>query len=311
MRKIMVLLAAAVVLAACNAGSDKVDCLYDILPYFQDEDKGPAYYAETALAYGFYADTAQWAVLSYDDALAGVITSRTDGSKHSYDLSAGPDEMLAPTLRLGPVTSTHLMLVVCFPDTYSYAYRQVPMTPGIGNISISITFRTWKTTAPYTDAKWIIMGQIPPHTVDCIYTVTPQVEDSPGVVAPCAHAVGYTFLGDTTKWKVGSYDKAVKGILSPVTGTGDLKADTTVKVTGGDGVPLIFDSIVRRRAILLVCDTVLRACAIKQVQTDYNVGELADGMNFLSAFQTDSVYYSQGWKIFNAPEPKPVEPKEE
>ncbi len=309
MKRIIVILAALSVLAGCSAGPKDVDCVYIVNTHFQDEEKGPVAKAENVVGYIFYADTTEWKPASYDDAEAGVVTSSVSGRTRSYDLMSEPGN-ISGGLELGAITSTAVMAVVCFKDTRSYAYRRVPMEPGIGRLTVGLTFRTWKTTAPYTDSKWTVVGQTPPHTVNCTYLVATFTEEAQGGPdIPVTDGVGYAFYADASQWKVTSFENAMAGIISPQSGTGDLNYDIAGTLTADGKISIA--GITRRRVMIVICDPESQCYAWRQATIDYNVPVVEDSFSFPLWAEGITVHYpATGWTAVGPPKPEP-EPEPE
>ncbi len=142
-------------LAACDK-SLPVKFTYTVTPYVQSADKGTVGLCAGAGGYAFYADTSAWEVTSYEDAEAGVLTSRGgQGTKHfDFDGVQGEDGRISQS----PITGQPVMAVVYYPASRSWAVRQVPVGAGIDTIRVSVTFRTWNADSTYTDSKWKVFN---------------------------------------------------------------------------------------------------------------------------------------------------------
>lgn len=78
-RNLLLLLSAVALLAGCFT-KVKHETFLVLIPWAKDGTTNPAVrMGGGVMAYAFAADTAQWDVLSYEDALNGIITSRTTG----------------------------------------------------------------------------------------------------------------------------------------------------------------------------------------------------------------------------------------
>ncbi len=159
MKKIIV----AMLLSAAVSGCEKpsVDCDYVVTPLVQAEENGEVAAATDVVAYAFYADTAQWAVANYADAENGILTSRTGGGTMNYALSAIQDDR--SDLTLGRITQKPVIVVVCDKAGRIYAWRQIPMEPGIPSIEVKVYFRPWKTVSPYTEGGWYMVNEFLPE----------------------------------------------------------------------------------------------------------------------------------------------------
>lgn len=150
--------AVAVLFAACLTGCKKVvyDCDYRISCYVQDTSGAKDRTLESALAFAFYGDTAQYEVASYEDALNGVVTDRRSGEKRTSEVSAVSG---AEGLAILHLTSTPVILTVCDTENRLYAWRAAAVGAGLDEIYVSLRFRPWREAKRYTEAKWFMVNQ--------------------------------------------------------------------------------------------------------------------------------------------------------
>lgn len=151
----MIVVLAALGLAACEKVT--MNTTYYILPRLQYQKDSVLWFVDGALAYTFYADTAQWAVASLADAQAGTLTNKFDGSKRGYDIRTeqGADSVLV----CGPVVQEPVLMVVCDPVDGLYAWKQVPTAKNLPSVVSGMIFRLWRTDSVYVDAKWTVVNE--------------------------------------------------------------------------------------------------------------------------------------------------------
>jgi hypothetical protein len=162
MKRTILILSAVVALLASLGGCTKVkvECMFEIIPYRVSAADAERVLADNILIHAFYADTAAWRVASYDDALAGQITSKTDGSTQSPTFSAEQSD--DGWVYLGPMTSVNLILVACDRTNRIYAWRAAQAGENVPSVQINVTFSPYKTEGEYTESKWTIINETPP-----------------------------------------------------------------------------------------------------------------------------------------------------
>lgn len=119
-----------------------LDCY--IVPSLQLAEDGPVTQSADLTAYAFTADTTSWRIASYADAVAGVITSKsnpqetrkTPDFKAFYETTTGRYGM--------EVSSPTLMVVVVDPVQKMYAYSQQDVELKGDPVEFPLLFRPWK-----------------------------------------------------------------------------------------------------------------------------------------------------------------------
>lgn len=142
----------AVALTATSCFKDvKMDCRYHLRPYYQAESGGVAVQGENIVAYAFAADTTQWTVASYDDALNGVLTSKTSSEKRSDAMVRAEQQDSTVVLQL---TATPATIVVVDTVNKLYGWRMTEVVENLPDLYVSITFRPWSVKKRYTEGAW-------------------------------------------------------------------------------------------------------------------------------------------------------------
>ena len=166
-----VLLTAILLTAGCK--SAKVDCRYEILPYRQVEKGGPLTIADSVVAYAIYGDTSQWSVLSYEDAAAGVFTSRYGSQTRNADLMAEQDS--AGWLVFPSLQQLKMVMVVCDRADTIFAWRQSSIEENLPYLNVKMCFQPWQTDSTFLYAKWN-MVLFHPRSTSSGSTETPTTE---------------------------------------------------------------------------------------------------------------------------------------
>lgn len=148
--RIITLAAVAVVVTGCFK-KVTMDCRYHVRPYYQAESGGVAVQGEGIIAYAFAADTTQWTVASYEDALNGVLTSKTSGEKRSDAMERVEQQDSTVVLQL---TVTPVTIVVVDPINKLFAWRMTEVVENLPDLYVSVTFRPWSAKKRYVEGPW-------------------------------------------------------------------------------------------------------------------------------------------------------------
>lgn len=147
-------LIAAITLTVASFGSCvkmKLDCDCVVRPMMQYEEKGESVQISDVVAYAFHADTSKWAVASYSDALAGVITDKETGETMEYDYT---DELWEDGNFKINFTSRPAMMLICNLTQEMYGWAQVPLYDNLDKIILTVTFAPWRPNEAYRDGIW-------------------------------------------------------------------------------------------------------------------------------------------------------------
>lgn len=171
-----------------------------------------------AVAYAFDADTAAWTVASYDDALAGIITSRSDPDRKNTvpfaSSSAFGDE---GWIRLA-LDREQQMIVVVDPVDQLYAFTQQQIGENLGQLTVSLLFQPWKSGNSYKSGNWLFFNDFysEPLRLECFVDAKSQAAEEAEAL-PLESPKIYAYAADTTAWRIASYDDAVAGIITSKT----------------------------------------------------------------------------------------------
>lgn len=148
--KIIVLAAVAVATTSCFK-KVTMDCRYHVRPYYQAESGGVAVQGEGTIAYAFAADTSQWTIATYDDALNGVLTSKTSGEKRSDAMDRAEQGDSTVVLQL---TATPATIVVVDTVNKLFGWRMTDVVENLPDLYVSVTFRPWSVKKRYAEGAW-------------------------------------------------------------------------------------------------------------------------------------------------------------
>lgn len=229
MRKIGYILLSALALSAVSCFKEvafRTEYVLKPLRQGTSDDRNPAV-IPGATAFAFGADTASWTVASYDDARAGVITSKSDPSvKQSVPLAASQPyvfEGVEGWISLA-LNRERQMIVAVDPVDRLYAYTDQSIGVNLSPLYVSLVFQPWKPGFSYRSGPgtgsgiWSIYNEFyePPLLLDCFVDARAQAKegDEP---APLRSAKVYAYAVDTTAWRIVSYDDALAGVITSKT----------------------------------------------------------------------------------------------
>lgn len=172
---------------------------------------------EGALAYAYKADTTEWTVATYADALAGIVSMKEDPSQRlslPY-AQAAPYEKEGTTGWLSmSLSQASQMVIVVDPVNRLYAYTQQKLAQNLPATYVAVQFKLWKAGNSYKDGNWSFYNEFykPPVALDCL--IDPRVQRvENGSVDSIAQVKAYAYAADTTLWYTASYEDAANGVI--------------------------------------------------------------------------------------------------
>ncbi|MCM1151305.1 MAG: hypothetical protein NC209_06715 [Alistipes sp.] len=178
------------------------------------DDRNPAVVPD-ATAFVCDADTAEWTVASYDDALNGIITSKADPAvKETAPLALSEPYGADGWIRL-PLDREWQMVVVVDPLDRLYAYTQQQIGENLPMLTVSVLFQPWKTGSSYKNGNWSFRNDfyVDPSRVDCFVDARVQSVEE-GAAEPLESPKIYAYGVDTAQWRIASYEDAVDGVIT-------------------------------------------------------------------------------------------------
>lgn len=217
-------LAAALALTGCfKEVSYRTTYVLKPLQQLTQDDRNPSVIAG-ATAFAYDADTTAWCVASYDDALAGVITSKDDPAQKRTE----PVAVSQPYVYEGaegwlqmPLDREWQMVALVDPVNRLYAYTQQQLAQNLGTTYVSAVFQPWKSGFSYKNGNWSIYNDFysPPVFLECfVEALSQQAEgDAETPLAGTDQLKAYAYAVDTTEWRIASYDDAYAGKITSKT----------------------------------------------------------------------------------------------
>ena len=142
-------------LARCSKGYGPVDLTFTVYVNLQTKSTPNAdtLYTDNWIGFYYYTDTLQHKLLSYEDALAGKLTS-LNGETTVDGLMA---EVFDTTrVQFRNMTGNAVLLWIVQPDSMVYAWRQLDLVDGLDSMETRLFFRTWRPN-DYLENRWNIV----------------------------------------------------------------------------------------------------------------------------------------------------------
>ena len=168
MKRVLAIVLVALGLTGCfkKVGFDTTIVLY---PKVQEVSNGEFTVAEGVTAYAYYVSGKDWKVLSYEDAVAKVITNtKSEATKNEPAVEAvpygaeGEEPDMLGRLKI-KTAKQRVMLVVLYPAAEMWAYRHYEAGENLPTTTMKFHFRPWKSDE-YTDSDWIFNKKPAPAT---------------------------------------------------------------------------------------------------------------------------------------------------
>jgi hypothetical protein len=119
--------------------------------YEQATTDGGYIHSTDAEVYAFYADTTEWKIASWEDAMAHRITNKTTGEQRDTPDAFGSfnaSEEYQSSIRL----EHSAMMVMLFPEAKVYAYRKYELPENLAEVTTKLYIATWRPS--YNSAGW-------------------------------------------------------------------------------------------------------------------------------------------------------------
>ena len=130
---------------------------FNLAVYDQVDSEAAFSHAEELDTYAFYADTTEWYIASWEDAVAHRITNKTSGQTLDMPDVVGefnPEEQYQTTLLVEQPVS---MLVVVNPALKLYAYRKYELPENLPDIYAKLYMAAWRPT--HNSSGWIVVNR--------------------------------------------------------------------------------------------------------------------------------------------------------
>lgn len=315
--RILYILTAAVLLAGCF-DSVSYKTRYVLKPLVQEASGDPYNALLGVQAFVYAADTTLWTVASYEDALNGIITSKTNPS----DRQTTPLAVATAYEELGtewwlqlPVGGPSLMIVAVDTEHKLYAYTQQAfvenMTEGL---YVSLVFKLWKTGKSYIDGKWYFFNDFytPPTSVTSYIDPKVQREEGGADEALADNMVyTYAYAADTTAWYIASYADAVSGIITSKTEPVTQRTNPSFKAYKDSATGLYAMTVSSETLMVVVVDKADQIYAYSKQTVDIQAAPVTFSIT-LRPWKNVTLYEEDGWRVVDesATPEEPTDPEE-
>lgn len=152
----------------CGCFKDVVDyTIFNTVIYEQATTDGSYTRAQEVEMYAFAADTTEWKIASYEDALAHRITNKLTGEVKSDPEAFGSfnaSEQYQCSIRLDAASSVPAtrgkrctMLVLVCPESKIYAYRRYELPENLDHVDTKLYIALWRPS--HTSAGWRVVNE--------------------------------------------------------------------------------------------------------------------------------------------------------
>ena len=282
---------------------------YLLKPLVQYTSGGMNEPLDGVIGYAFEADTTEWTVLSYEDAVQGIISRKDNPSEQIATpiAEALPSEIegMADRIELTlPPRSVMLLMV----DTVNrlYAYTDVEMKENIGKLYVTLIFKPWKEATSWKEG-WSFYNPFfePTVTIESFVKVAAEQTEN-GTPETIQNVKVMAFAADTTEWRIASYDDAVGGMLTS-------KQDSLVTRSNPEfnGYETNEKGTFRMQVsasplMVVVVDRTHRLYAYSKQTVDFADPTLSPTFSVLfPLWQTSWIMEQNGWRVVN-PEYEPA-----
>lgn len=296
LRKLITVFVCALVLAGCFK-SVSYKTTYVLKPLLQLKSGADENPLENAIAYAYAVDTTSWTVASYDEALAGIITSRRNPTEKidTPIATSEPYELEGTTgwLQLA-VSNPSVMVVVVDPENKLYGFRQQPLGENLPHLYSSIIFRPWK--ASYYEKPWFMRNEfyVPPKEV--AYYVKPLVQAKETEEAVELEEVKvYAYGVDTAEWRITSYNDASAGIITSKTDPTKTQNNPTFRAYIDKKTGNYMMTVTEPVLMVVVVDTKNKRYAYSRQNIDVEADPVTSTVTF-RLWKTGTIYVEEDWR---------------
>lgn len=286
-------------LASCSK-SVSYDTNYVLKPLVQAFSGGVNEPLVGVRAYAFAADTTEWTVATYQDALDGVLTSRVVPSqKFSEPLASSTPFELEGTVGWVQmsVSAPSLMILVVDTTNKLYAFTQQHFVENLPSLYVTIIFKLWKEGLSYKDGNWIFHNDFytPPPTLKCFVAPTAQTAEG-GAEAEISDVKVYAYAADTTLWRLASYQDALNGKITSKNDPKQTQENPTFKAFKEEGSALYSMTVSASPLMIVVVDKINKMYAYCKQEPNLK-GESPTYPIVFRPWRKTYLYEENGWRV--------------
>ena len=158
MRKVLIFVGVLAALFATGCFKTiRYETFYVLRPWMQEGTTKKPIPTQKILTYAFDADTVQWDVLSYEDAVAGIITSRLTGEKRR-PIAQGEPYVIDGNENWQAMQLNGPQFFILAVDQLNklYGFTQQPIGENLPEMYVSVTFFPKEKGKRYQKGKWVM-----------------------------------------------------------------------------------------------------------------------------------------------------------
>lgn len=309
----LLIIAAALLLSSCFKDVAE-HTTYLLKPLVQHTSGATLEPLEGVILHAIEADTTDFTVASYEDALEGVVTAKEGGSEQIKAFATAQNstlEGMTDRLELS-IPPREVMLLAVDTENRLYAYTQQEFEENIGLLYVTLIFKSWKEGTAWKDG-WQFRNPFfePTVVVESFVEVGAQSAEGGATNEAIANVKVCAFAADTTEWRIASYDDAVGGILTS-------KSDETVTRSNPEfnGYETNTEGRYRMNVsasplMVVVIDRTHRMYAYSKQGIDFTTPDLSPTFSlYFPLWQTTWISEQNGWRVVN-PEYDPMDDEQE
>lgn len=275
---------------------------YVVRPLVQTASGNESTPLTDAVAHAFHVDTALYTVASYADAVAGVVTLKSDRTQKI----STPAVSSEPYTQEGTTGWIHMQLnktsqlvVVADQTDRLYAVTQQKLGFNLKNLYVELTFKPWKEGTLYTDGRWLIYNEFytAPTYLTCYVSPSAQTAEN-GETAAIASLKTYIFVADTTAWRIASYDDAVAGQITSKSDNSFTRTNALLGYKESSSELYKIEKISGTPIMVVVVDREHRRYAYSKQAVDLTGSSPTFSIVF-RLWNTHYVYEENGWVVVN------------
>ena len=313
--KIILLLASMALLTGCLK-DNTCHTTYVLQPKVQLNSVDEAQPLQSGVQCFTYAvDTTAWGVACYEDALAGVITSKKNPSEQRstpdavgtpFEYTTAPDPETGETQLIEgwlqmPVGTYPQMIVAVDTEHRLFGYTEQVGVANVPQLYVQVIFQPWKEAKSYKGGAWSFYNDFYEASPELQTFVSAklQAEENGALTDPQSEnqIKVFAFAADTTVWKVASYEDALSTTITR-------KDDPQQQHTSPDfkayrNAENLYEMTVTASPLMVVVvDRTNRLYAYSQQQPDLR-GEAPTWDVVFRAWQKEWISVENGWRVVN------------
>ena len=309
MKQMMKYLCGLLILGLASCGVDVgYKSTYLLKCWEQAESGAELVRLEELRLFGYRADTTDWRILSYEDALEGrFVAANGSGEELTPSLVGQLFEVEGYGVAQGLEAQGYGKLMVLAVDTKNrlYGYTQYAMPENLPKLYASLVFQPWKKSSAFKNGTWWMFNEF--YRPDITARVRPTVEREEGAETVALKGVSLFVyeVEDAALWLPTDYDQATMGNLTNQESGEEI---SPLKSFSGDSAGVISISLPEGDYLMMVIDYSSRSYALRPFAASEASTEIA---LCFSPWREESPYSFEEWTIYSDKQLEEENPSED